>query len=356
MKQNSHPAFAKRKAFGLAIKEAIEDYFTETGLPRTGDWRIWHKTIVLFVLLGAVFYTLVVRYHDLSVTTAILLCIALSIIIASIGVNVMHDANHKSYSKKSWVNYWVGLSLNVLGANAYLWKKKHNECHHPYTNLVGHDEDVDAPLMRFHKDQPLKWYHRWQCVYWPFMYGLLYFGWVYFTDFKKYFLQRVEQHRFKMSFKEHVIFWVSKLFYVFVFVYVPLQYVPVGAFLIGYGIMLFSCGHFIAMIFQLAHIVEEVEQPTVAPIMEAENAYHQVVTTANFGTRSKLLGWLCGGLNFQVEHHLAPHISHVHYPALSVRIREVCKRFEVNYNEYRTFFAALRSHVRLLYRLGRKSQ
>lgn len=355
MKQNSHPAFAKRKAFGLAIRDAIEGYFKETGLSKTGDWRIWHKAIVLFVSLGIVYYMLVFQYQTLSVSVAVGLCILMSIVKASIGFNVMHDGNHKSFSKNQMVNFLAGFSLNILGGNASLWKKKHNECHHPYTNLVGHDEDVEAPLMRFHRDQSWKPIHRIQFLYWPIMYGLLYFGWIYFTDFKKYFLGKVVEHRFKMSVAEHFIFWGSKILYGYIFVFVPLQHIPLGAFLIGYTVMLFSCGLFIAMIFQLAHIVEEVDQPTVIPVMAEENIYHQISTTANFGVRSRVLGWLCGGLNYQVEHHIVPHVSHVHYPGISKRVRKVCKEFGVQYNEYKTFFSALCSHVKLLFYLGKKN-
>jgi fatty acid desaturase len=45
-------------------------------------------------------------------------------------------------------------------------------------------------------------------------------------------------------------------------------------------------------------------------------AVHQVETTVVFARRSRVVTWLVGGLNFQIEHHLFPRISHVHYPAI----------------------------------------
>ena len=68
--------------------------------------------------------------------------------------------------------------------------------------------------------------------------------------------------------------------------------------------------------------------------MEDEWAVHQIRTTANFATRNPVVSWLVGGLNFQIEHHLFPKISHVHYPAISKIIRQACKEYGLVYIEY----------------------
>src|SRR5690606_20976034 len=86
--------------------------------------------------------------------------------------------------------------------------------------------------------------------------------------------------------------------------------------------------------------------------IENEWAVHQVNTTVNFATKNKTINWLLGGLNFQVEHHLFPRISHVHYPALNKIVRETCQEFDIYYKEFPTMFAALRSHVTYLKQTG----
>jgi linoleoyl-CoA desaturase len=68
--------------------------------------------------------------------------------------------------------------------------------------------------------------------------------------------------------------------------------------------------------------------------MEDEWAIHQIKTTANFATKNKLVSWLVGGLNFQIEHHLFPKISHIHYPAISKIIRNACQEYGIAYLEY----------------------
>jgi len=63
-----------------------------------------------------------------------------------------------------------------------------------------------------------------------------------------------------------------------------------------------------------------------------------------------------GGLNFQIEHHLFPRISHVHYPALSAIVRETCAKFQLPYNYYPTVGGAVISHFRMLKAMGRKPE
>jgi linoleoyl-CoA desaturase len=88
--------------------------------------------------------------------------------------------------------------------------------------------------------------------------------------------------------------------------------------------------------------------------LKIENAWfvHQLQTTANFATKSKVLGWFTGGLNFQVEHHLFPRMSHIHYPEVSKIVKQVCADYNIVYNEQPTFLAGLRSHIRHLKAIG----
>ena len=92
------------------------------------------------------------------------------------------------------------------------------------------------------------------------------------------------------------------------------------------------------MVFQLAHTVEHTSFPVPdedTGRLEDEWAVHQLKTTANFATNNKVVSWLVGGLNFQIEHHLFPKISHVHYPAISKIIRNACEEYGIPYIEYR---------------------
>ena len=79
-------------------------------------------------------------------------------------------------------------------------------------------------------------------------------------------------------------------------------------------------GMALSVVFQVAHCLEEAEfplPPAIAGRIDNAWAVHQVETTVDFARRSRVVTWLVGGLNFQIEHHLFPRISHVHYPAIS---------------------------------------
>jgi linoleoyl-CoA desaturase len=87
--------------------------------------------------------------------------------------------------------------------------------------------------------------------------------------------------------------------------------------------------------------------------MEDEWAVHQIKTTANCATKNKLVTWLIGGLNFQIEHHLFPKISHVHYPALHDIIKKICEERGLQYIEFKNLRFAIASHVAFLRQMGK---
>ena len=115
-------------------------------------------------------------------------------------------------------------------------------------------------------------------------------------------------------------------------------------------------GFTLAIVFQLAHVVEhtEFEAAGIDKIVENEWAIRQVRTTANFAPSNKFVSWFVGGLNFQIEHHLFPRVSHVHYPALSRIVKDSCEKHGINYVEFPTMSQAVASHFRFMRQLGKK--
>jgi len=341
------------------LKGSVEQYFSQHNINKTGDWRLYIKALTLIpVAIGLYIFLLV---FPVTAITGILLSGLLGFIIASIGFNVMHDACHGSYSSKKWVNNLLGYSLNAMGGNAFIWKFKHNIVHHTYTNVDGVDDDIaKSPVMRQCTSQ--KWVpaHRFQHIYVVVFYALSSFLWVAMMDFNKYFKQKVFTTPMqKMDRREHFVFWASKLLYVLFYVALPVYLVGWQAWAIGFTCMHVTLGLTLAVVFQLAHVVEhtEFEEAGIEPKMiENEWAIHQVKTTANFAPRNKIISWFVGGLNFQVEHHLFPRVSHIHYPAISNLVAQACKKHNLPYNQYDTMSAAVLSHFRMMKQLGKKPQ
>jgi linoleoyl-CoA desaturase len=345
----------KNSVFFNTLKDKVDAYFKSNNIKETGNSRLFVKTIILF-FTAAIIYTILVFFTP-SIFISLILCCLMGLNLAGIGFNVMHDGAHGSFSRISWVNEVMAYSLNIMGGNSFLWKAKHNINHHSFTNIEGMDDDIDIkPFIRVHEDQEKHWYHRFQHVYWAGLYCLTYLLWVFFQDFKKYFTGKIAETTFrKMGVSDHIVFWVSKLFYIGIFIILPMFFVGVIQTIIGYLSVSFVTGFVIAVVFQLAHVVQGAN--FVAPDKEShkveeEWAIHQIHTTANFATKNKIVSWFTGGLNFQVEHHLFPRISHIHYPKISQLVRETCETFGVTYIEFPTVLSAIRSHVVHLKTIG----
>jgi linoleoyl-CoA desaturase len=338
------------------LKARVDAYFNGVRHP-AGNRKLYFKALLQVAAAFALYVALV--FYTPPALISIVLCVILGIDLALIGFNVMHEGGHQSFSKYAWLNKVSAYFLNILGGNQYYWKIKHNQNHHTYTNIEGMDSDIDVkPLMRLHEGQPRHPYHRFQHIYWFFLYGISYLAWVFYEDFQKYFSGRISANseRKKIARSEHIVFWVSKIVYVLAYIVIPIAFVGWLWWAVGFLIITFVCGLAISIVFQLAHVVGVTSfHSAEGGVSKTEWAVHQLASTCNFGTSSKSLHWLLGGLNFQIEHHLFPRVSHIHYPAISVFVREACQQSGIVYHEYSTMMAAIISHIKLLQRLGRKS-
>lgn len=348
----------KDNAFFTSLKASVDAYFKDNKIEKTGDWRLFSKTIIL--LGGAIAVYLTMMLADISGLTALILSAIFGCFAAGIGFSIMHDANHGSYSTNTKLNDLLGLSANALGASSYFWKQKHNIIHHTYTNVDGIDDDIaKSPIIRQCESQ--KWVpaHKVQHLYLPFIYALSSIFWVFIMDFTKYFSRKIyTTEAWKLSLKNHLVFWGTKVYYLSVFIVIPIMVWGWAGWLAGFFVANAALGLVLSFVFQLAHVVENTEFENIAldetKHLETAWAEHQIRTTSNFAMGNKFISWYVGGLNFQIEHHLFPRISHVHYPAIAKIVQEKCKEFGLPYNQYTTMSGALASHFRVMRDLGKK--
>mgnify|MGYP003668564688 CR=1 FL=1 len=280
---------------------------------------------------------------------------------AGIGMGVMHDAIHGSYSKNKNVNRLLGYSFNLIGGNSAVWKVQHNILHHTYTNIEEADDDLNAPFfLRFSPHAKHYWVHQFQHIYIWFFYSISTISWITSKDFvrlKRYremgFFDKKNEYRNELT---AMIAW--KLLYYTYALILPMIFLPFswGIILLAFLCMHFVTGFLVSIVFQIAHIMPSTNFPL--PNKEGEmNACwygHQFDTTSNFSPKSKLFFWLIGGLNYQVEHHLLPDVCHVHYKDLSVIVQDTAKEFGMQYHVKSSFFKAIGDHTRMLRSLGEK--
>jgi linoleoyl-CoA desaturase len=346
---NNQPLFYQE------LREKVNEYFELNGIEKTGNFRLFSKAIFLVSVLLFLYIHLV--FFTPSITWAIIECILLGFSAASIGFNVMHDGGHGSFSNNPKLNRIAARTLDLLGASSYMWNTKHNVIHHTYTNVEGVDDDINVkPWMRMCDSDPKYKIHKYQYIYFGALYSILYILWVFLLDFSKYFKKKVGQIDIpKMPLRNHITFWVKKAVFYFLFVGLPILKVGFSSWLIGFLIFGAVTGFVISIIFQLAHTVEHTNMvKVVGEPAKVENdwAIHQINTTANFATNNRLINWFTGGLNFQVEHHLFPKISHIHYPKISKIVKDVCAKHNIPYHEYPKMFSAIASHIRFLKKMG----
>ncbi|GAA4369791.1 acyl-CoA desaturase [Hymenobacter saemangeumensis] len=349
------PKFASTRSFHTELRTRINQYFEESGKQMTGDFRIVLKAVLLVTAFVGLYIHVV--FFTPPLAWALLECALFGAVGAGIGFNVMHDGAHGSFSEYRWLNKVAAFTLNVMGGSTYMWNAKHNLIHHTYTNIDGHDDDIDIqPWMRMTADQPRYRLHRFQHLYFWFLYCMLYISWIFVMDYQKYFSRKIGSMGLKdMTLSDHLVFWGFKALNLVLFVGLPLYIFGFWGWLAGFMISMMVTGFVLSIVFQLAHTVEDAAFPVphaTTGKLEDEWAIHQVRTTANFATNSKLVSWFVGGLNFQIEHHLFPKISHVHYPEISKIVQQVCDEFNIKYNNYRHTRTAIASHVAFLRQMG----
>jgi fatty acid desaturase len=242
-----------------------------------------------------------------------------------------------------------------------MWNITHNIVHHTYTNIHGHDEDLEvAPgLIRLDDKDKLSGFQRFQHYYAFPLYGLASLSWVLRKDYVKFFQKQIGSYDTSSHpRREYFNLFFFKALYYTLFIVVPLVVLDITwwQFLIGFVAMHLAEGLVLGLVFQLAHVVEGPGFPEPDPHGNIEEAWaiHQMHTTANFASGKPLATFLCGGLNMQVEHHLFPKICHIHYPAISNIVRQTAAEFNLPYYEQPTFLTALRSHYRVLRNTARK--
>ena len=234
----------------------------------------------------------------------------------------------------------MAMTLELIGGSSYLWRWKHGIFHHTYVNVTGHDTDIELGyLARLAPQQRRLAFHRWQHLYlWP-LYGLLTIKWQCLDDFRKVFRGRINEHRVpRPTGWELVIFIAGKAVFFALAFGIPMYFHWPAVVLGYYALSGIVMGFLLSVVFQVAHCVEEAEFPEPRPStgrLDHAWAVHQAETSVDFSRQSRLLSWLLGGLNFQIEHHLFPRISHVHYPAISGLVEQTCREFGIRYTAHR---------------------
>jgi len=350
----------QNREFIVELRKQVAQYFEENNISKYGNTNLRLKTVFMFTLYLTPY--VLMMSGIVSSFAAVFACwVIIGVGKAGVGMGIMHDANHRTYSKHQAVNKWMGKSLYLLGGFPANWQHQHNTMHHGFTNIEGHDEDIDTgDYLRLSPHKPRKKIHAFQHIYAWFLYGLMTILWVTTKDFNQLRGYKKEGVKLNSRYSYDKLMFImvlSKVLYYIAFMVIPIIVLPFAWYwiVLFFLTMHFTAGFILTVIFQTAHVMptSEYPLPDTRNNMENDWAVHQLKTTANFATDNRIITWLTGGLNHQVEHHLFPNISHVHYSRVAPIVKRTAQAYGIPYHSQPGFIRAVYEHGKMLKMLGR---
>jgi fatty acid desaturase len=256
----------------------------------------------------------------------------------SVGTNT-HTSSHHGTSTKKWVNdalTYFGYPI-YNGLSATYWRYMHVIRHHPAPNVVGMDMDYDLSpwfcLLRPQIEAKTGWrrfyYDHLQFFVFPFA---LAFNGFNFQRAGLSFLFTSLRDPKKRPKTPYMIDVASMLAHYIIWIIVPMAFFPVTSVLLFYALRTALLGYAMFAVLAPGHYPAEAIVVEKIELGEENFVLRQAATSINF--RTGFVGRLiCSGLEYQVEHHLFPNLSHVHYPKVSEVVKDFCQE---NGYPYRT--------------------
>lgn len=339
--------------FPKVLRRRLDHFFADQNLSPKANSAMWIKIGVGLAILVGSWCALYVFKPDSWKFVALYLAGGLAQ--TFLLLNIAHDSNHNAISTRPIVNKSLNYVFDLCGISSYMWRILHHRGHHSCINLHGEDDALSGRgLFRFTPHEARAPLHRFQHIYALFIYALFSLDYVFFRDFQCFFFPTHGYlKRTSHPVREYIILFAGKAFYFTYMLVLPvlvLRRSPLlvaGAFLLVHIVV----GLSVTLVFQTTHTIDSTYFP--ADRGEFENSvYHIFATTADYATESPVVGWLAGGLNHHVVHHLCPFVCHTHYAPLTRIVKETAEEFGISYRQHPTMSRAIRHHLILLKQLG----
>jgi linoleoyl-CoA desaturase len=340
-------------SFPKVLRRRLDNFFSERNISPKADRTMWVKVALGFALLAGSWITLCALKPDSWKFVAVYLLGGLAQ--TFLLLNIAHDSNHNAISSVRSVNKILNYAFDVCGINSYMWRILHHRGHHSCVNLRGEDDALSGRgIFRLTPHEPRVRVERFQHIYALILYALFSLDYVFVRDFACFFFPAHEYlRRTKHPPREYAILFGGKGLYLTYMLVLPIVLLGKSALLVALAFLLTHViiGLSVTLVFQITHIVDSTYFPSRRSEFE-NGVYHIFATTADYATDYPLVGWLVGGLNHHIVHHLCPFVCHTHYAALTRIVKETSAEYGIPYRENRTVRQALAQHFTLLKRLG----
>jgi linoleoyl-CoA desaturase len=344
----------EKDQFIKVLRQRVDNYFKEKGISKYANREMKIKGIVAAAAWVAVYATILSNVLSPYPWALILGFMALGFVNIFIAFNIVHDACHLAYSANKKVNKYLGLSMNFIGGNAYLFTMMHN-AHHAFVNIHGIDVTLESHgTFRFTPHEPYRKMHRWQHIYTPILYMMAMIHWAVIKDWKWFYQERHIGNQKNIQHPKSEFWWLlaGKIVYFGLTLVIPMLVLDAAWYwiLLGWVNIHLLPGLTFAVIFQATHVYNGTTYPLPDKDGNIDNNYaiHVLATTADFSRKSRVGTWLMGGINLHVIHHILPTVCHVHYPQLTQILKETCDEYGIEYQENPNLWVAFRKHMEML--------
>ena len=344
---------AGMSSFPKVLRRRLDRFFADQNISPKADRTMWVKIAAgLAVLVGSWIALYALRPGSWKfVALYVLGGLAQTFLL----LNIAHDSNHNAISSVPSVNKTLNYVFDLCGINSYMWRILHHRGHHSCVNLHGEDDALTGRgLLRFTPHEPRTSLHRFQHIYALLLYAMFSLDYVFVRDFECFFFPSHDYlQRTKHPTREYAVLFASKAFYVTYMLILPIlvlgksPLLVAGAFLLVHLIV----GLSVALVFQTTHTIDTTYFPSSRNEFD-NNVYHIFATTADYATGNPVVGWLAGGLNHHIAHHLCPFVCHTHYAPLTRIVQETAAEFGIPYRQHPTMTRAIWHHLILLKQLG----
>jgi linoleoyl-CoA desaturase len=340
-------------SFPKVLRRRLEHFFADQKISPKADLSMWLKVAVgLSVLLGSWIAIYAFKPDSWRFVALYLLGgLAQTFLL----LNIAHDSNHNAISSVPSVNKLLNYVFDVCGISSYMWRILHHRGHHSCINLQGEDDALTGRgIFRFTPHEPRTRLHRFQHIYALFCYALFSLDYIFLRDFEAFFFPTHDYlRRTRHPPREYAILLTGKALYVTYMLILPLVVLGKPLLLVALSFLLVHLiiGLTVSLVFQTTHTVDSTYFPSGRSEFD-NGVYHIFATTADYATENPLVGWLTGGLNHHIAHHLCPYVCHTHYAPLTRIVKQTAEEFGVPYRQHPTMTQAIVHHLILLKQLG----
>ena len=351
--QRSVDDTAGLSSFPKVLRRRLDKFFAEGNISPKADRSMWVKITAGLAVLGGSWIALYAfrpgswKFIALYVLGGLAQTFLL--------LNIAHDSNHNAISSVPSINKTLNYVFDICGISSYMWRILHHRGHHSCINLQGEDDALTGRgIFRFTPHEPRARWHRFQHLYALFFYAMFSLDYVFVRDFECFFFPTHDYLKTaKHPVKEYAILFAGKAFYFTYMLILPVVLLRRSPLLVAAAFVLVHLivGLSVSLVFQTTHTIDS----TYFPLSRNEfdnSVYHIFATTADYATSNPVVGWLAGGLNHHIAHHLCPYVCHTHYAPLTRIVRETAEEFRIPYRQHPTMTRAIWHHLILLKQLG----